>query len=85
MNKQLYHKMNHTQISEKQKETFFGRLMECFHVRDQHDLMLVSPHSNEKETERNRCITEGFTGDRQRSAPVTGRLWDFPVGYVQIQ
>lgn len=80
--------MNQTQIREQQKETFFfffGRLMECFHVRDQHDWLSVSPHSHEKETERNRCITESFTGDRQRSAPVTGRLWDFPVGYVQIQ
>lgn len=59
--------------------------MECFHVRGQHDLMSVSPRSHEKETEteRNRCVAEGFTGDRRRSAPVTGRLWDFPLGYVQ--
>lgn len=60
LKKQLYHNVNHTQIREQQKETFFffGRLMECFHFRDQHDSMLVSPHGHEKETERNRCIRE---------------------------
>lgn len=57
---------------------FFFRLMECFHFRDQHDLMLVSPQPWHRDRGKQMYY-------RQHSAPVTGRLWDFPVGYVQIQ
>lgn len=83
LKKQLYHNVNHTQIREQQKETFFF-LADWWNA----SILGISMtqcwcrHMDMRKRQRETDVLESFTGDRQLSAPVTGRLWDFPVGHV---